>query len=629
MDLTTIDAHVDQNLERAAELADALRAAPPASAEETLQQWNRISIALGNASGASSLLSEVHPDAEVRDAFDRRQQEASELATHLGLDRELFAVFNDLDPTGLDEQQRRLLDKTLIDFRRAGVDKDEQTRERLREIAAQQVRVGQDFSRNIRVGAGSIKVTPDQLAGMPQDWLDAHPPGADGMVTLTTDYPDLVPVRMYCRDAAVRLDLVKAAANVGWPANDPLLRELFDLRAEQARLLGYESWADYDARVKMIGSGHAIIEFIDRVSGLAREQAMADKHMLLDRKRQDDPQASDVTAADVAYYTELVRQEQHSVSSAVIRQYFDFSAVRQGLLDVTSRLFGVTWQQVDDPAWHEDVTGYDVLLDGQRIGRIYLDLHPREGKYKHAAQFDLMPGVTGEQLPQGALVCNFPRGLIQHSDVETLFHEFGHLVHHVLGGDQRWVRFSGVATEWDFVEAPSQLLEEWAWDAAVLGTFAKNAAGESIPPELVHQMKAAKDIGKGAHTCTQLFYAALSYTTHVRDFAGSDETTLTQLVRRLQEQYSVFPFLDGTHFHCGFGHLDSYSSGYYTYMWSNVIAKDLFSAFDADDLLAEAVAHRYRDCILRPGGSKDAADLVEDFLGREYTFDAFAAWLAG
>ncbi len=212
---------------------------------------------------------------------------------------------------------------------------------------------------------------------------------------------------------------------------------------------------------------------------------------------------------------------------------------------------------------------------------------------------------------------------MEHDHVVTLFHEFGHLVHHVLGGHGQWSRFAGVATEWDFVEAPSQMLEEWAWDAAVLRTFATDAAGEAIGADLVERMRAGDDFGKGYHARTQMFYAAVSYWFH-----QDRPEDLTERMKELQERYSPFPYLEGTHFFASFGHLGGYSSAYYTYMWSLVIAKDLFSAFDAADLFDPVVAARYRDRVLAPGGARDAADLVADFLGRPYTFDAYAAWLA-
>ena len=373
-------------------------------------------------------------------------------------------------------------------------------------------------------------------------------------------------------------------------------------------------------------AGQAVADFIERISAAAVERAQQEVAVLLERKRVDDPGAEVVATYDSRYYSELVRREQYDVDGQVVRTYFPFEQVRQGLLDVTGRLFGLEWTPVaQDEAgtWHEDVASYDVGLDGRRIGRIHLDLHPREGKFKHAAQFDMVKGVAGAQLAEGVLVCNFSRGLMEHDEVVTLFHEFGHLVHHVLGGRGEWVRFSGVATEWDFVEAPSQMLEEWAWDADVLATFARNAEGETIPADLVAAMRRADHFGKGLNAAQQMSYAARSYYFH----AGPHDD-LTAYGDELQRRYSVFPPLEGAHMHCAFGHLDGYSSGYYTYMWSLVIAKDLFSAFDTDDMFAADVAHAYRDKVLAMGGRKDAADLVADFLGRPYSFDAWAAWLA-
>jgi thimet oligopeptidase len=400
---------------------------------------------------------------------------------------------------------------------------------------------------------------------------------------------------------------------------------MFDLRHEFATTLGYSDWASYDAEVKMIGSGPAIPEFIDKIADAAREPGRRDLAILLERYRQDYPDAERVPLADAGYYRNLVFADRFDLDTQLVRTYFDFAKVRAGLLDVTGRLFGVRYQQVDVPVWHQEVTAYDVvrLADEKTLGRIYLDLHPREGKYKHAAQFDLAPGVAGKSVAEGVLVCNFSRKLMEHDHVVTLFHEFGHLVHHILGGQGEWTRFAGVATEWDFVEAPSQMLEEWAWDPTVLASFATNEAGEPIPAELVAKMRDAEEFGKGYLTQTQTMYAAVSYWYHQNRPAD-----LTATMVELQERYAPFPYIPDTHFYAAFGHLGGYSSAYYTYQWSLVIAKDLFSAFDPADLFDPEVAGRYRDKVLAPGGSKDAADLVEDFLGRPYSFDAYAAWLA-
>jgi thimet oligopeptidase len=566
----------------------------------------------------------VHPDEAVRTANETAEVEVDKLVTELRQDRALYDVFAGVDAGDLDPVAERLLGKVLEDFRRSGVDKDDATRARLAEINERLTVLDQEFSRNITQDVRYVKVRPEQLEGMPKDWLDEHPVDDDGLVSISTDYPDTVPARMFVKDAGVRAELAQAFLGQGWPQNEPLLKEMFDLRHELAGLVGYDDWASYDADVKMIGSGPAIPEFIDRIAAAAEEPMQRDLGLLLDRLREDDPDATYLDATSSSYYDELVRKEQHDVDSQKVRTYFPFEQVRQGLLDVTGRLFGLTYEPVGDATtWHEDVAVYDVHRDGDAIGRIYLDLFPREGKYKHAAQFTIANGVGGRQLPEGALVCNFNRGLMEHDHVVTLFHEFGHLVHHVLGGHVEWTRFSGVATEWDFVEAPSQMLEEWAWDADILQTFAKDEHGEPIPADLVARMRAADDFGKGVQARQQMFYAAMSYWFHTE---RPDDLTAKAI--ELQERYSPYRYLDGTHMFASFGHLGGYSSAYYTYMWSLVIAKDLFSAFDPDDLFNAEVAGRYRDKVLAPGGTADAADLVADFLGRPYTFDAYAAWLA-
>jgi thimet oligopeptidase len=613
---------VDALLRSTRDTLDRLKDGTARSTLEVLELWNDADIALRGADSITGLLSEVHPDEQVRTLAEQRAQDVDRLRTDRGLDRALYDLIFDTDATGLDAPAYRVHEHVLRDFRRSGVDGSDEALARLREISERLTVLDQEFSRVIRDDVRSIQVAREQLDGLPADYIEAHPANPDGLVTITTDYPDFLPFRTFARDADARRSLTVEFLNRGWPANDPVLHEMLALREEKAIILGYRTWPDYDADVKMIGTAQAIAEFIERVADAAEPAGQRDRDLLIERQRQDDPDARQFDASHVAYYSELVRRESFDVDAQEVRRYFDFPNVRAGLLEVTGRLFGLEYRQVDVPSWHPDVAAYDVYSDGERRGRIYLDLHPREGKFKHAAQFDLVAGITGRQLPEGVLVCNFPQGLMEHQHVVTLFHEFGHLVHHVLGGNQHWARFSGVATEWDFVEAPSQMLEEWAWDAEILRTFAVDVAGRPIPAELVARMRAAQDFGKGLFVRTQIFYTALSYLLH-RDLPADH----TEAVREVQARYDMLDYLKGTHFQAAFGHLAGYTSAYYTYMWSLVIAKDLFSAFDPADLFDPAVAHRYRDRILAPGGSRDAADLVTDFLGQPFSFDAFAAWL--
>jgi thimet oligopeptidase len=613
-----------KHLERATSLIAELKDGTARDAVSTLRVWNDVTIAVSNADSILGLLAQVHPSEDVRSLAEQREQQVQQLVTDLGLDRGLYDVLIAIDSTGLDAGATRVLEHSLRDFRRSGVDRDEATRDRLRTIRERQTLLGQEFGRNTRDDVRSIRIAADRLGGLPRDYIEAHPADADGLVTITTDYPDIIPFRTFADDGQARFDLTVEFLNRAWPANESVLTELLALRAERAALLGYDSWAAYDAEVKMVGSSAAIADFIERISGAAEESAHRDYDTLLARSRVDDPSVTSVDLSSMPYFAEVIRRENFDVDAQIVRRYFDFTRVRSGLLEVTGRLFGLQYREIPNaPVWHADVTAYDVLVDDAVIGRIYLDLHPRAGKYKHAAQFGLVSGIRDRQLPEGVLVCNFARGLMEHPDVVTMFHEFGHLIHEILAGHHEWAQFSGVATEWDFVEAPSQMLEEWAWDADVLGSFAVDADGTSIPAELVAKMRAGNEFGKGYQTRTQMFYAALSYQVHL---GAVDD--ITDLVRTLQKRYSLFDFIEGTHMQDSFGHLDGYTSAYYTYEWSLVIAKDMFAAFDRSDLFDTVTSFHYRDRVLAPGGSKDAADLVADFLGRPYNFDAFIRWLS-
>ena len=599
----------------------ALKATAPGDTA-ALQLWNDVEIALSGVLSLVSLFSVVHPDGAVLDAAEELEIEARRFGTDLYLDAEVFARLSGLDADGLDAPARRVLEDTLRSFRRAGVDRDEETRERLRALDRRESELAQTFARGIRDGRRTTRVPAEALEGLPQDYLDGHPAGEDGLVEITTEYPDTLPLLTHGRDPGVRRQVAHAMLNIGWPDNEPVLAELLDVRREKATLLGYADWASYDAEVKMIGEGSRIPAFVDEVAQAAEPSGRRDHEPLLELARAEGEEVVDFSGW--RHHLETLKRERFGVDTQEVRRYLDSAKVRAGLLEVTGRLFGLRYQQVDAPVWHPEVTSYDVLLveSGAHLGRIHLDLHPRDRKYNHAAQFSLVPGVLGRQLPEGVLVCNFSRGLMEVDHVVTLFHEFGHLLHHVLAGRHEWVRFSGVSTEWDFVEAPSQMLEEWAWDARVLASFATDAEGTPIPAELVGRMRAAQEFGKGFLARTQTAYAAVSYWFH-----QDCPPDLTGRLQELMERYSLVTLVPDTHFHTGFGHLEGYTSAYYTYLWSLVIAKDLFSAFDADDLFATEVAHRYRDTVLAAGGSRDAAELVEDFLGRPYDNRAFTAWL--
>lgn len=607
----------------------------PRNVENTLVPYNEMMMHLDAARWECELFARVHPNDQMRKVAEVGEQAVARFLTELSLDRGLYEAFQALNVSRGDAATRYLVQKILRDFRRAGVDKPKEIREKVARLKSEIVKLGQEFGRNAREDEREILLdSPADLEGLPQDWVERHQPRADDKIHVTTSYPDYIPFMTYARSADARLELYREFKDRGYPDNIDVLDRLLGKRHELAQILGYPNWAQYSTEDKMIEGAANAQSFIDRISSAARVPARREYGILLERKRQDVPDASAVEDWEKTYYQQLVKRERYAFDPQSVRPYFNSPDVLRGLFELTQKLFGVTYRRVHGLAlWHPDVTAWDVYGGKKHIGRFYLDLYPRENKYAHAAQFDYRTGIAGVRLPQAVLVCNFPnprasRGgvaLMEHAEVVTLFHEFGHLLHAIFSGHRRWIGNAGITTERDFVEAPSQMLEEWCYNTKALKIFARHhETGEPIPVELVRKLRQAADFGKGLFTAQQMFYASVSLNYYNRDPKDLDTT---QLLIELQERYSPFDYVDDTHFQCSFGHLDHYSAYYYTYMWSLVIAKDLFGRFEHDGLLNTKTAGRYRRTILEPGGSKKAAELIRDFLGRYYSFDAFETWL--
>ncbi|MFO0594376.1 MAG: M3 family metallopeptidase [Myxococcaceae bacterium] len=598
----------------------------PRTVDTVLVPFNSLLTKVGNTAYRAGLYGEVHPDKAMQDAARACEQEAATFTTQLLLNRQLFDVISAVSLDGADDDTKRLVMQTLRDFRRAGVDQDETNRKRLMAIDDELTKLGQEFSKNIATDRREVKATAAELDGLPKDFIDAHPAGADGKLTITTDYPDYGPVMTYATNDALRKELYVKFKSRGDKDNEKILQQVLTLRAEKAKILGFPDWADYVTGDKMIKSGKNAADFIDRITKLAKKRGDKDYAELLKELKTVDKNAKEVSDWQKGFLENRVKTKQYAVDAKETRAYFPFRQTLAGLLDITGAIYDLQYAEVKDAqTWHPSVKVYDVMRGGTKLGRIYLDLHPRENKYKHAAQFGLMDG-TSEQLPEGVLVCNFPEGdeLMEHKDVVTMFHEFGHLMHAILA-KQRWVRQAGVATEHDFVEAPSQMFEEWAWNFETLSRFAKNAKGEVIPKPLVEKMRRADKFGLGTGVLQQMFYASVSLRFHQADPSKLDQLAM---MKELQTKLTPFKYVEGTKMHTSFGHLIGYSAVYYTYMWSLVIAKDMLSAFEGKSLMDTKITYSYRDKVLARGGTKDAAELVKDFLGRETNFKAYEKYLS-
>ena len=602
----------------------------PRDAMATLQAFDTALVVASDAENRSQLAEQTHPSKPFRDAAEVCEQEGSRVLTDISLDKDMYKVLASLDGSRLDPAGTYFFKTTLRDYHRAGVDRDDATREKIRNLQDQLVKIGQQFDENIAADVRKLQVNASDLDGLPDDFKRSHPADASGKVTLATDNTDYFPFMDYASSEPARKAFYILYRQRAYPKNIDVLAQLLQKRYELANVLGYPDWAAYITEDKMVATKQNAADFIEKISLAAQPGSKNNYGELLAYKKHEDPKADSVNPWDVAHLLRGAKIEKFGYDAQVMRPYFEYSRVLQGILDITSQMYGISYKQVTDAkVWHPEVTVYDVFDHGNRIGRIYFDMFPRENKYKHYATFSLATGKAGFRLPEYVLVCNFPRatgepGLMERDDVITFFHEYGHLVHGIMRGNTMWATGD---LENDFIEAPSQMFEEWPKDPAILKLFARNyKTNEPLPPDLAEKARAADDFDRALDVRTQMFYAAISLDFYNRNPQGLDQD---KLVAELQTRYTPFKFVEGTHMHTAFGHLNGYSAVYYTYMWSLVIAKDMFTEFKKDGLLNPEVAAKYRNTVLGASGTKPAADLVRDFLGRPYSFDAYANWLNG
>jgi thimet oligopeptidase len=605
------------------------------SLDNTLRPYDDAVATLSAAGSLASLLDSVHPDKAVRDKARELTQAVAEEATALSLNQEVYRALVAVDMTNADPATAHYVNQTLLNYRLAGVDKDDETRAKLRQLSDQATEISLTFAKNVQENVNRVEVTDaSELDGLPEDYIRNHPTDTQGVITLTTDYPDMQPVMTFAGSADLRLRMFRAYNTRAYPANRPLLLDLLAVRQQIASILGFASWADLATANQMMGSAANLKKFIGELEQASRAGAEREYEMVLTFARKQQPGLAALKSSDRGYWYEQYRREAFDFDSQSVRPYFPYNAVEKGILETAARLFHVSFRRNPNAGvWHPQVSAWEVYDRGKLCGRFYLDMHPREGKSKWFSAAPLIPGIEGRQLPEAALICNFPGGtdrtddpgLLQYSDVVTFFHEFGHLMHAILGGHQKWAGVSGIATEGDFVEVPSQMLEEFFHDAKLLASFARHyQTSEPIPEALVERMNRASAFGRADGVRTQLFYTSYSLDVHNQPAQELDpDAMLEQGYKRMLP----YEWVDGNRMYASFTHLIGYTSNYYTYMFDKVIALDFFGQFDRANLLDGPTAMRYRQAILDPGGSKPGTQLIEDFLGREQKMDAFAQWV--
>jgi Zn-dependent oligopeptidase len=638
----TVAAEADAALSRADELVE--RAVSPTDDPTfagTLQLLELAGAEVAIGYGRSAFMAHVHSDAAVRDAGQAAEERMNKWRVAVLFRDDVFravSAFADTEEAAaLDGERRRLLEHWQRDLRRAGHELAPEARGELEGLRARLVELEVAFQRNINEYRDWIEVDRDGLAGLPADFVERLRPGErPGTYRVTLDYPELIPFMEQAHDRALREELFRKSWNQAAEQNRPLLSEAIELRRRIAALLGYETWADYAMEVRMATDPRRVREFYaDLVPPL--EAAARQEIAELEDLARADGLIGGLQAWDWLYYDGRLSRERYGVDKNEVSEYLPLDAVIGGMFDLTGEVFGLDYRKVEDArAWHPSVELYEISdrASGELLARFYTDFFPREGKYGHAAAFPIV--IEHERLdgsravPVNAIVANFapasgdrPSLLTHgpHGEIETLWHEFGHILHMSLS-QARYTRFSGAETEWDFVEAPSQIMEHWVWQPAVLARFARHyRTGEPIPAGLVARMERARWINVGLRAARQVFFGTMDLALHAVE--GSPD-----LDAAIRDSYVVtqLPYPEGTFMLGGFGHLmGGYDAGYYGYLWAEVIGDDMWGRFASEGITSPEVGMAYRHAVLEPNGAKSGDQLVEAFLGRPASNESYLA----
>jgi thimet oligopeptidase len=588
-------------------------------------------------------LAYVSTDAAERERGQQAEEDVTNWLIDLGQREDLYRAvraYADTRPR-LDPEQQRLLEHLLRDYKRSGMALSPARRAEVKVVQKEITKLSIEFERNIRDDESRVPLTRAELAGMPDDYFTGLRKSGD-IYLVGLSYPEFIPIMDFCTDGATRAKMWIAYKRRGGQKNVQVLEDILEKRATAAHLLGYDHPADYEIEVKMAKNAATVKRFYEKLRPLVREKARLDYAELVAAKRRhtDDP-AAELYPWDTSFYINRLRKDKYAVDAEKVREWFPLDSVIDGLFSITQSLYGITYRDVTDrpqdfDLWHEDVRVYEVWDNATdtKLGIFTIDLHPRENKYGHAAQWGLVQHKVWADgrvtTPVAMLVCNFSKptpdkpSLLTHDEVETFFHEFGHCLHTILSEGRYW-RFSGTGVERDFVEAPSQMFENWVWDRDVLNTFARHyETGEPFPSTMLEGMLRARHLASGMLAERQFYYGIFDMTCHTRPDGIVDTTELAgALWGELGDGVELYAAVPETHFQAAFGHLTGYQAGYYGYQWSLVYACDMFQRFHELGMLDPEAGMYYRKKILARGGTLDGLDLVREYLGREPDMAAY------
>lgn len=620
---SSLTQHCARALEVAKDDFDSLARIPlkDARVQTVLQAWDTYSARLEDVLGPVYILTYTHPDKAVRDAGEACIVKITAFETELFQN---VALYGRVKAVSTDEPIDAKFRQDLLNaFQDTGVDLPLEKRLRAKQILDQIQALSQEFNRNLRENKDRVYFLADEQKGLPPSYLERVKRLEDGRIEVGFDYPDYVPFMRYAEDGVARERYYRAFSNRGGKRNLEILDEVVALRKELAELHDMDSYAELVTLRKMVGNPDTVLDFLDEVEDVVTEVEEKEISTLVKLKAEQQAlpaQEARLYPWDKELYLERLRKARYDIDQQALRKYFPSKATLGWVLDLSSQLYGIEFKPAMVPVWHSEVLYYKVYNRGEStpIGALYLDLYPREGKYGHAAAFPIRGSSTRlGRKPVTALVTNFDRKGLTQSEVETLLHEFGHALHGVLS-NTRYVNHAGTQVERDFVEAPSQMYEAWARDPSTLALMQKHCRDcPTIDPELAARLEAARMLGQGLLYARQWLYASYDM-----ELAGDDPEGAMQVWREMEDD-TALGFVEGTEFPGTFAHiLGGYAAGYYGYMWSEVIALDMLSAF-GNNLLNPPVGLAFREKILSRGAEKPAAEMVQEFLGRAPSSTAF------
>jgi len=621
--------------------------------ESLVEKQDELEDQLNQAWSPVSHMNSVVNSDELREAYNNCLPRLSEYATEMGQNPELFKAYRKIAESdksnSLTRPQKKVIENALRDFRLSGIDLDVEKKKRFADISKQLSEIGSKFSDNVldATGAWSKVITNEkELSGIPESALSlakqtAEQRGEEGYM-LTLDMPSYIPVMSYCDNRDLRKEMYEAfttrASDVGPNAgefdNSELMVEILTLRRELSLLLGFENFAERSLATKMADTPEQVLEFLNELA--TKSKPVAEKEIAeLFNFAKDEFGIDEVQAWDGPYYSEKLKKQKYDISVEELRPYFPAPTVIVGMFEVVRRLYDIEIaESTGIETWHEDVKTYDISRDGRLIARFYLDLYARTkkrgGAWMDECRVRRIKTDGKVQLPVAYLTCNFtnPVGddpaLLTHDEVVTLFHEFGHGLHHML----TQVDCAGVSgingVAWDAVELPSQFMENWCWQPEALQFISGHyQSGEPLPDDLLDKMLKAKNFQSAMQMVRQLEFALFDLRLHI-EFDDNQENQIQQVLDSVRNQVSVIPVPAINRFQHAFSHIfgGGYAAGYYSYKWAEVLSADAFAKFSEDGIFNRQTGEKFLSTVLEQGGSRDAMELFVAFRGREPSVDA-------